>query len=481
MDTPFLVSIKCPECGGPVHYPEGAYTFKCPYCVSVLRVKQEGIDLKYIIPSRLKNKDFLPVIENHLNGNETSFKKTCAIISIKTVYKPFWYFKGMIYYNYSIKGKTDTLGKIWYYSFQANPDFAGMLNSLSIRTEVMTLEPFDVESFKDEGTIILPLLLKKEEAYKNAKCAAYINLQIAAGNASYLYNKLSFIGEQLFIIYYPVIQVVCSKIQGAGNRTFMIDGISKSILAYEEGDRGFASLSNDSDKPYRIKLLAHRCKNCGRDLPAKDFDIVFYCDNCLKLWILKNGDYHCLNIKVIETKKAEDCIFIPFWRFEVTIVSKTTGIELDTISTLSRFMKMGRFLLRMEDPDRPIRLYCPALVTRNAKALLKLASRINLFQRVLPINKTGAFPYKKILNASLLDDEAEEMLEVLIFSIIGRQDRKAIDFYKDFETTVTKKELVWYPFEEKGDFLVDNFNQYNFPKKSIGLNMFSDAEITGKR
>ncbi|MGA1839779.1 MAG: hypothetical protein ACMUIU_04055 [bacterium] len=197
-----------------------------------------------------------------------------------------------------------------------------------------------------------------------------MSFQCEAGHA--LYKKLHFIGEHFFINYYPVLQVICFGTYGY--RTFLINGIGKTILERKVGKHD-----------------------------------------------------------------------------------------------LSTFMKMGRFLLRDEDPERPIRLYVPALVTRNARALLKLATRINEHQRALPVSKNENFPLDKILNASLPEDEAEEMLQVIVFSVIGRQDRKALDFYKDFTITITKKEILWYPFEDKGNFLVDNFHQYNFPKQSIDI------------
>lgn len=468
MTIPFLVSVKCPECGGPLQYPEGAYTFKCPYCGSVLRIKKDGMDLKYIIQSRIPNKDELHlIIKKSLCDKKCPSQKVSTNINkINTIFKPFWYFKGMLYYNHASKTENETLAKTWYYSFQANPDFAGMLNSLSVRTEVLTLQPYDKEALKGMG-VTLPLLLDKEQAFRYAESAADMSFQCEAGHS--LYKKLHFIGEHFFIIYYPVLQVICSGI--SGDRTFLIDGIGKTLLEQKDGKAEAIREDDKGNNFHHIKLLSHRCKNCGYDLGAKDFDIVFYCNICHRLWLLKNGEYHDLKIKVLDARENKNSVYIPFWRFEVHISSEEAGLDMKTIHDLSTFMKMGRFLLRNEDPERPIRLYVPALVTRNAQALLKLATRINVHQRALPVSKNGNFPYNKILNVSLPEDEAEEMLQVIVFSVIGRQDRKALDFYKDFAITVTKKELLWYPFEDKGNFLVDNFHQYNFPKRSMDINV----------
>ncbi|MGA1865511.1 MAG: zinc finger domain-containing protein [bacterium] len=472
MSTPFLVSVKCPECGGPLQYPEGAYTFKCPYCGSVLRIKKNGVDLKYIIPSRIPNKNELHlIIKKALCDKKAPSQREpepMSINKINTIFKPFWYFKGMLYYNHASKTENDTLAKTWYYSFQANPDFAGTLSSLSVRAEVLTLQPYDKETIKRMG-VALPLLLDKEQAFRYAESAADMSFQCEAGHA--LYKRLHFIGEHFFIIYYPVLQVICSGTNR--DRTFLIDGIGKTLLEHKAGKAKTTPEGYKEEDFHHIELLSHRCKNCGYDLDAKDFDIVFYCNVCQRLWLLKNGEYHDLKIKVLDAKEHKNCVYIPFWRFEVHISSKEAGLDMKTIHDLSTFMKMGRFLLRNEDPERPIRLYVPALVTRNARALLKLATRINMHQRALPVSQNGNFPIDKILNASLTEDEAEEMLRVIVFSVIGRQDRKALDFYRDFTIDVTKKELLWYPFEDKGNFLVDNFHQYNFPKQSMDINVYS--------
>ncbi|MGA1791998.1 MAG: hypothetical protein ACMUIM_10975 [bacterium] len=111
-------------------------------------------------------------------------------------------------------------------------------------------------------------------------------------------------------------------------------------------------------------------------------------------------------------------------------------------------------------------------ISFNARALLKLASKINLHQKALPVSENGRFPYTKIINASLPQDEAEEMLDVIIFSIIGRRDKTALKFYQDATVRVTRKELIWYPFEDRGNFYFDAFHQFTFPKKSMDINVY---------
>ena len=458
METSFLVAVKCPECGGPACYPEGAYTFTCSYCGSVLRIKRNGVNLKYIIPSRIQPNDLKVIIHKILLAQKALYPVP-TIHNTTTIYKPFWYFKGMLYYSHATKMENATEAKTWYYSFQANSDFIDTFISLSMRAEVLTLEPYDQKNIKSDE-VILPIAIDKKEAYRIAESTADMNFQITVPQAKY--KKLYLIGEHFFIIYYPIVQIICSR-RGGEYRTLMLDGISKSLLADKNDKEEVPHVNEKSENSYCIKLLTHRCNNCGHDLQAKDFDIIFYCQVCSRLWLLKNGDYHSIKIKVLEAEKKINCVYLPFWRFEVIVTSQNTGIKLKTIGDLSTFMKMGRHILRNEDSDRPLRFYVPALVARNARALLKLATRINIHQKALPKSQNGFFPYGKILNASLPENEAEEMLGTIVFSVIGRQDQKALEFYSDFTIESINNELVWYPFESKGNFLLDNFHNYTFP------------------
>ena len=491
MRNSFLVSIKCPECGGPLRYPEGAFTFKCSFCNSVLRTQTDRVTLKYIIPCPLDQKNILIAIKKIIASKKNLPRKFKTIKQIKTYYKPFWYFKGMIYSCHSSKGKHEVEAKTWYYTFPADHSFVPSFQSLGIRSEVLTIEPYDSEMFQKKE-IALPLTIDKNAAEKKAELLANKKIDYSQlfknhpktsivakllaekkTDPSLLfsnYSKTSIIGERFFIIYYPVIKITCAG--GDYCHTFMLDGINKNLLDEYEGKHNVVASKNEKLTSYHITFLSHRCKNCGNDLEPRDFDIIFYCKNCFRLWLLKGKDYYSQKIRILETPKRENTIFLPFWRFEVIITSKSTNLKIKTIGDLSKFMKMGLHMLRNENQDRPVRFYVPALVTRNARAIIKLAAKIGIKQKELPVSETEDFPSENIWNASLPEEEAEEMLEPLIFLVVGLAHRKAINFYKDFKIKVTDKQLVYYPFEDKGNFMLDHFHNYNFPKRSFDLNVY---------
>jgi len=465
MEHQLSVSVRCPECGGSVRHLEGAYTFTCPFCASVLRIETEGVTLKYIIPSRLRRSEIEEAIKGLTKGGEFSGDRD--IQDVVTLYKPFWYFKGMVYSCHSRGGRNDIDGRTCSYTFQAHRTFAPSLYSLGLRSEVLDIEAYDSDRLEDDA-IILPVTVHRENAEREAFDLA--DRGVINPSARWQFHRTSIIGEKLFLIYYPILAV--SYGDGASVQTSLFDGVNANPLGESEGGLPEVSESGVSDAPYHLKIVTHRCGNCGYDLEARDFDIIFSCSNCSRLWMLMGNDYHPMKAWLIQREDDSNAVYLPFWRFEVAISSDSLGVEIKNIGEFSTLMKMGHHMLRNEDPARAIRFYIPALVARNAKALMKLAARIGTFQRELPIRLESDLPHRRLWNASLQLKEAEEMLSPLIFQVVGRIDRKAIQFYNDMEITVTDRQLVWYPFEEKGDYLEETFHNYHLPKRAMDVNVY---------
>jgi hypothetical protein len=427
-------------------------------------MENQGIDLKYVIPSRIDKDECQSLIRKAIAEKKVPPHRLTSIQEIATVYKPFWYVKGKIYTSIVGQGKNQVESTSWFHSFQANSEFLTSFISLGIRSEVLTFEPYDSESFKEKGSF-LPITLDKDGAVEETH--QVIQNRMILGGIDDLYKSFNLIGERYFVIYYPVIQV--SYGSQKGKISFLIDGVGKSVLDVQpdngDTDNGF---SNDNTR-FHVNLLTHRCKNCGHDLEVRDFDIVFYCRVCFRLWMLESNDYHSIKIRSLEIQGRKDVVFLPFWRFEVTVSSEAADLRIETIGDLSRFMKMGRHLLRNEDPKRPVALYVAAFSARNARILMRLDTRISQFQKGLPVSDTDRLAADSHMGVSLPLHEGEEMLKVLVFSVIGRIDKTAIDFYRDFDVSVSRKELVWYPVQDKGNSLFDEFHQFNIPKSGIGL------------
>ncbi len=489
----FYISARCPECGAPARHPEGAMTFKCPFCASVLRVKDEGTFLKYIIPARVSRAEAPMAVKRA--ALEAKVDGLHAIRKIITFYKPFWYCKGMLFFACAdekigsppppntddnnppsphvftaairdTERTANVIAKTWSHTFAANPGLAGPLRTLGIQSEVLTLEPYDSEQYKE--TPVAPITLDRAAAEKTAMSAALNNVNMDRNR--YSYSNLSFIGEKYFIIYYPVLATVCEG--PGGYTTVLLDGINGYFIAANPGKNIIAESGAWEHSASRFSIITHRCPNCGHDLEPGGFNIVFYCRSCFSLWLLEGGDYRRIPKKALKSKTEQRTVYIPFWRFTLELENGASGERYRTVGELAKLVKGGDLYLRAIPPGNPIVFHLPALTTSNATAALKLTARICGAQKEIPFDDMEEFPYGNFQGASLTLDEARQMLPVVAFSVIGRTDRKTVDFYNTMNVRDTSAELVWYPFEERGTMLIDQFLGFNISKRGMSAEAY---------
>ncbi len=487
----FYISARCPECGAPARHPEGVLTFRCPFCASVLRIKDEGAFLKYIIPARVPPADAPLAVKRAMRAGQVD--GLSAVRKIITFYKPFWYCKGMLFFAYadermgaSAPLMTDendppaqreftaairdterianVTAKSWSHTFAANPGLAGPLLTLGIQAEVLTLEPYDSEQYQE--ALVAPITVDKAAAEETALAAAMNNMNI--DRKRYSYSSLNFIGEKYFIIYYPVTAAVCEG--DGGHTTVLLDGINNNFIAAIPGKEIIVETGAWEHSTSRFSLIAHRCPNCGHDLDPGGFNIVFYCRFCFSLWLLDGGDYRRLPKKTLKSTVAQGTIYIPFWRFTLELENAASGERYRTVGELAKLVKGGDLYLRGIPRENLIVFHLPALTASNATAALKLATRICGAQKEMPFDDMEEFPHAAFQGASLPLHEARQMLRVVAFSVIGRTDRKTVNFYNSMTVRDISAELVWYPFEEKGTMLIDQFLGFNVSKRGIAAN-----------
>ncbi len=362
----FYISARCPECGAPARHPEGVFTFKCPFCASVLRIKDDGTFLKYIIPARISPADApLAVKRAMAEGKAGGLKSVRKII---TFYKPFWYCKGMLFFAYAeevlaapaplmdennppppheftaairdAEPAAAVLAKSWSHTFAANPGLAAPLLSLGIQAEVLTLEPYDSERYTE--ALVAPITVDKTAAEKTAMTVAMNNMNME--RKRYSYSRLNFIGEKYFIIYYPVLAAVCEAQDG--HTTVLLDGINGNFIAAVPGKEIIGETASWERSTSRFSLITHRCPNCGHDLEPGGFNIVFYCLSCFSLWLLDGSDYRRLPKKTLKSAAIQETVYIPFWRFTLDLENTVSGEKYRTAGELAKLVKGGDLYLR---------------------------------------------------------------------------------------------------------------------------------------
>jgi hypothetical protein len=188
---------------------------------------------------------------------------------------------------------------------------------------------------------------------------------------------------------------------------------------------------------------------------------------------LKGDDYLGVKLNVLDAGSNRNIVYIPMWAFDVALKSEKAGLDINNVGGLAGFMKLGDLTLRGRDPAGRLRLYLPAMVSRNAGAFLKFAANISRAQKdAPPASGNPDFLHLKVMNVSLPHEEAVEMLYPLVCSLIGRADQPAMDFYSDLKIEVHKTKLVWRPFVESGYNYIDSFTQLSLPRRALDINVY---------
>ena len=75
------------------------------------------------------------------------------------------------------------------------------------------------------------------------------------------------------------------------------------------------------------ELTLLRCGNCGSDLEGLPTDVIFYCQECGKCWILEEK-LSPVKIEFLRTGGPET-VFLPFWKVDasVSILNRITRME----------------------------------------------------------------------------------------------------------------------------------------------------------
>ncbi len=112
-------------------------------------------------------------------------------------------------------------------------------------------------------------------------------------------------------------------------------------------------------------MLPLRCGNCGNDLHGLSTDVIFYCGNCGRCWILEDR-FRRTEIEFVRTG-GKDSFLMPFWKVDATvsIYKRITRRESTSsiIEGLREFTGSERGLTDAPPETRKVRLIFPAFAT----------------------------------------------------------------------------------------------------------------------
>lgn len=112
-------------------------------------------------------------------------------------------------------------------------------------------------------------------------------------------------------------------------------------------------------------LLQFRCRNCGNDLDGLPTDVIYYCWNCGRCWVLEQN-FSPLRIDFMRMG-GEGTVLLPFWKVDVTVsiyqrVSRSKSSS-SMVQGFREFTGRERGLSDHEPETRRDRLIFPAFST----------------------------------------------------------------------------------------------------------------------
>ena len=336
MTASILIRHSCPQCGGALELPEASRILSCPYCGVRLIMTRRGIP-RYVMPHR---------IPDEIPGRERFFI-------------PYLRFRGPVLYchGYHIRHKFLELSRI-------GLELTGLPPSLGYRPQALPLVPAEILLERqglndaDSGTF-LGLKIKTSQLLRQAA-------RIPKGSQDMPVFHQTFIGENISIIYLPVFR----------RGSMLFDGVTRQPLAAKMDEDQACRFREESATFTGISFVPALCPECGWDLAADDFSMVFHCPGCGLFWSKMQPGAMKLSRIPVESigSQAHTDRLLPFWRFQIEFE------EVRTLYDLFRFLGLpegfgpaGNTLLR------PAAVLVPAFST-SPKGYLNLSRSITASQ-----------------------------------------------------------------------------------------------------
>jgi len=370
---------------------------------------------------------------------------------------PFWRFTTQVFYSlfnqssfvlFPENSEMEILTKDWDINFSAHLSNDLGLATLGMRPDWLKLKLLTDMALLKEGEV-LSLELDSSSAKERGSKSLHLYLDGKKSAEEQLVFKL--LEESLSLIYFPL--WVVNFIAGGEKHYQIIDGITERTLKQSHGY--FELKKNQNGKTEHLvplKIIPHRCPNCGWDLPVDPFHLVFPCDNCQRIWKISGNGYESVKGQIAKVREdhmeedLSDCNYYPFWVFE-TRPKQETKFSIQSLVELFP-SEIGWF--KVKDKSQPFLFYVPAFEIKN---LNKIPTISLAFTRTQPELETQIWENEKLSGAIRSEEDAKKLAEllwtVLFFSRANTESNDCPDL------ALENAKLVWCPYYEEGIFLRD--------------------------
>ncbi len=433
MPSRVFISTECTQCGGSLNLEEGTNTITCPYCSSSFLITGYDKVLSYYIPKNIDERKTVArsLAYRHLLKLTDHYR----IQDINLFYLPFFRLRGKTF-KLETNIHTEPLSpdpfdlrhtriKTRYLerSFPATHLEGLKLYSLGVRTSVLKLNLFEKEKLKEKGEVY-PVTLSIDKA-----------MEIGLGANYKDEPDHCVISKILSIVYSPIWEVNVLGLDT--NFSIIIDALGENIIEHNAPYK-FLTTNLKESKPQVFPTIAFhtlQCPNCGWDLAVKPELFVFPCDKCHRVWEIGAGGFQEARGDLVQPlNDLPNPSYYPFW------ILSTNNFH-DSLKKL---------------PQKELKLFIPAFKARNLTAIYKLAIAFTNAQPELNlVSLADDFPFSKMEGAVMRQNDAQELADMVLFSLAPHSHYKAVQNIKAAPLEITSRQLVWLPFYESGLYIRD--------------------------
>jgi hypothetical protein len=437
----YRLGISCCFCGGGLEIDEASRTTRCRHCGSILRIARAGGIRSYYVDDQTVKREVKFLIDRHLKDSGEPLVSRWG--EILRVYLPFWRMTAVAfstieratgaYSEYaelqqeSVEAESRTEVKIALkdVSFCANDTFAWGIESLGVRTQVLTLKPLDSEF--NSSNHLVPLTVDFEAA-KGRLHSTIASIATAGSSAGSSIDVTTTTPEGT-LIYFPLWVVEFTN--GTGEHVAQFDPVASRVSSVADGRLEMPDRAGDTPSGCDVlQVVPHRCPECGHDMPESEKSVTYYCTNCRRLFGEVGLEYRQLELK-IPSGLDQHCRLLPFWVFDIRDSVWPQKAELLHALSLIGFSRE--------------KFYVPAFDIGNPSRLLRLVSHYNKADHSLTFEQlhTGDYCFADV---TLAPEGAADLIIPLTVATKTMKGYKSHEAYVSGGIDAAPPELIWMPY-----------------------------------
>ncbi len=457
----FRLEVRCCFCGGRLDIDEASRCTRCSHCGSIIKIMRDRVPT-YMIRDDVLKREVKFLVDRHLKTGGRNLVSSWN--DLQKVYLPFRRVTGTVFrigekhedeIQYDSEGnevrrreKTTLDIKLVQkdVSYCASDEFDWGLHSLGIRTQTVALAPLDEELASDG--LFMRANDTPDEGQKRLSAAARSMASIGLGDRAK--TQLDVVGLEQMLIYFPIwIGWIATR---DGRFMVQFDPVAKRVASLSEGEMGLPEsvhISSDGS----VRAAAHRCPNCGSDFPQAEKSVVYFCDNCRRLYSECDDGYDQVLPQLIGSDDKDANLF-PFWVFDVEASAYDGRADLLQVFKLSRF--------------RGSKFYIPAFNVTNPSRILRLIGQYNSGAANFTFENRIERRYT-FSDVVLPKAKAREMIFPLAAAIAASRGYRFKYDSPSRGEGMAEPDLVWMPYRLEKYFWLDQATGAAIEKAAVGI------------